>query len=174
MLSILESRRNQIDDLHRRLIQSIQTQEEDDIYTVLDRTSIQHPVSAVVLNFLLDKPIECVARVYLTQVFKQELLTRTLPYYKPLTLQQQLTSILNVDLRSLTNKQARYLYKQLITRYNAVETEIYDYDDYDDCYDDYGFHPLVLRLYAFDLIVLRFHFVSTLGSLDIIRQMLGK
>lgn len=167
MLDILEARRHHINVMHRHLIQSIQTQEEDDIYTVLDRTSIQHPVSAVVLKFLVFKPIELVARVYLTQVFKQELFSRTIPNYRPPSLQQQLTSILDIDLCSLSQKQATYLYNHLITRYNAVETEIYDYDDFDNCYGDYGFHHLMLRLYAFDLIVLRFQFASRISKMDI-------
>jgi hypothetical protein len=164
MLTILESRRNQIDELHRRLIRSIQTQEEDDVYTVLDRTSIQHPVSAVVLNFLMDKPIECVARVYLTQVIKQELLTRTLPRYKPLTLQQQLTSILDVDVCSLSTKQAKYLFDRLTSDYNRVEVEVFDYEDNDHYYDDYGFYSLIDRVYSFDLLVMRFQFASRIKN----------
>lgn len=160
MLDKLEARRNQLDEIHKYLIQTIDSQEEDDIYTILDRTSIQHPVPAVVLNFIEFKPIHFTARVYLTQVIKQELFSRTIPNYQPPSLQQQLSAILDIDLQRISDKQAAFLFNQLTSRYYSVESEAFDLDDVDDYYDDYGFYTLRYRLYEFDLTVLRFLFVS--------------
>lgn len=160
MLDKLEARRNQLDEIHKYLIQTIDSQEDDDIYTILDRTSIQHPVPAVVLNFIEFKPIRFTARVYLTHVFKQELFSRTIPNYHPPSLQQQLSAILDIDLQRISDKQAAFLFNQLTSRYYSVESEAFDTDDDNDYYDDYGFYSLRYRLYEFDLTVLRFLFVS--------------
>lgn len=167
MLDILEARRTQLDDMHRILIQSIETPEDDDIYTILDRTSIQHPVPAVVLSVIESQPIPFVARVYLTHVFKQELFSRTIPDYTPPSLQQQLSTILNIDLLPLSDKQATFLYNQLTNTYNTVELELFDYEDNDHFYEDYGFYSLIDRLYEFDMTVVRFMFVANILKMDI-------